>query len=111
MSKPLLSRVRRVGNILFLSGMIGRGDDKEARFRNTFERIRDTLEENGSSLEHVVNATVYLEDLEDRPMLLNPLWREFFPENPPTRTCVQAGLLGREIEITAIAEIPRRMPS
>ena len=106
MSKPLLSRVRRVGNILFLSGVIGRGDDKEARFRNTFERIRDVLEENGSSLEHVVAATVYLEDLEDRPALLNPLWREFFPENPPTRTCVQVGLLGREIEITAMAEIP-----
>jgi 2-iminobutanoate/2-iminopropanoate deaminase len=106
MSKPLLSRVRRVGNILFLSGVIGRGDDKETRFRNTFERIRDVLEENGSALEHVVAATVYLEDLDDRPALLNPLWREFFPENPPTRTCVQAGLLGREIEITAIAEIP-----
>ena len=106
MSKPLLSSVRRVGNILFLSGMIGRGDDKETRFRNTFERIRDTLEENGSSLEHVVNATVYLEDLDDRPATLNPLWREFFPENPPTRTCIQVGLLGREIEITAIAEIP-----
>jgi len=106
MSKPLLSRVRRVGSILFLSGIIGRGDDKETRFRNTFERIRDVLEENGTSLEHVVNATVYLEDLDDRPAILNPLWREFFPENPPTRTCVQAGLLGREIEITAIAEIP-----
>ena len=106
MSKPLLSRVRRVGNILFLSGIIGRGDDKETRFRNTFERIRDVLEESGSSLGQVVAATVYLEDLDDRPTLLNPLWREFFPENPPTRTCVQAGLLGREIEVTVIAEIP-----
>ena len=106
MSKPLLSKVRRAGNILFISGMIGRGDDKDSKFRDTFERIKGVLEENGLSLENVVNATVYLEDITDRPKHLNPLWREYFPGEPPTRTCVEAGLNGGQIEITVIAAIP-----
>ena len=106
MSRPLLSRVRRVGNLLFLSGLIGRGDDKESKFRDTFERIKGVLEENGLSLEDVVSATVYLEDIDDRPKYLNPLWREYFPGIPPTRTCVEAGLAGGQIEITVIAAIP-----
>jgi len=106
MSKPLLSRVRRAGNLLFLSGMIGRGDDKESKFRDTFERVKGVLEENGLSLESVVKATVYLEDIDDRPKYLNPLWREYFPDEPPTRTCVEAGLNGGQIEITVVAAIP-----
>jgi len=106
MSKPLISRVRRAGNLLFLSGMIGRGDDKESKFRDTFERIKGVLEENGLSLENVVKATVYLEDIDDRPKYLNPLWREYFPDDPPTRTCVEAGLNGGQIEITVVAAIP-----
>ena len=106
MSKPLLSRVRRAGNLLFLSGMIGRGDDKESKFRDTFERIKGVLKENGLSLENVVKATVYLEDIGDRPRYLNPLWREYFPDEPPTRTCVEAGLNGGQIEITVVAAIP-----
>lgn len=105
MSKPLLSRVRRVGNLLFLSGVIGRGDDKETKFRDTFERIKGIVEENGLKLENVVSAVVYLEDINDRPKYLNPLWREYFPDDPPTRTCVEVGLNGGQIEITAIAAI------
>jgi 2-iminobutanoate/2-iminopropanoate deaminase len=106
MSKPLLSRVKKVGGLLFLSGMIGRGDDKESRFRDTFERIKGVLGENGLSMGDVVSATVYLEDIDDRPRYLNPLWREYFPDDPPTRTCVEVGLAGREIEITATAAFP-----
>ena len=103
MSKPLLSRTRRVGNILYLSGIIGWGEDKETKFRDTFERIKAVLEENGLGLKDMVKATVYLEDINDRPKYLNPLWREYFPDNPPTRTCIEAGLNGGQIEITAVA--------
>jgi len=106
MSKPLISKVRRAGNILYLSGMIGKGDDKETKFRDTFEKIKGVLEENGLSLENVVKAVVYLEDIDDRPRYLNPLWSEYFPGIPPTRTCVEAGLNGGQIEITVVAAIP-----
>ena len=106
MSKPLLSKVRKAGNVLYLSGIIGRGDTKETKFRDTFERIKAVLEENGLSMKDVVKAVVYLEDINDRPKYLNPLWREYFPGVPPTRTCVESGLNGGQIEITAVAAIP-----
>ena len=106
MSKPLLSRVRRAGNILYLSGMIGRGEDKETKFRDTFERIKGVLEENGLAMENVVKAIVYLEDIDDRPKYLNPRWREYFAGIPPTRTCVEARLNGGLLEITVTAAIP-----
>ena len=95
-----------MGNLLFLSGMIGKGNNKESKFRDTFERIKGVLNENGLSMEDVVSATVYLEDIDDRPKYLNPLWREYFPDDPPTRTCVEVGLAGGEIEITVIAAFP-----
>jgi len=106
MSKPLISRVRKVGNLLFFSGVIGRGDDKETKFRDTFERIKANVEDNGLALKDVVSAVVYLEDINDRPAYLNPLWREYFPDAPPTRTCVEAGLNGGQIEITVVAASP-----
>ena len=58
------------------------------------------------SMENVVSALVHLEDINDRPKYLNPLWREYFPGEPPTRTCVEAGLNGGQIEITVVAAIP-----
>ena len=106
MSQPLIARTRRVGNILYLSGLIGDGDTKEAIFRDTFEKIKKILNANGLTLKDVVKAVVYLEDINDRPALLNPIWREYFPVNPPTRTCVEVGLNGGMIEITIDAAFP-----
>ncbi len=106
MSNPLFSRARRAGNLLYLSGMIGKGDTKQERFRDTLESIKGVLEENGLSMENVVSALVHLEDINDRPKILNPLWREYFPGEPPTRTCVEAALNGGQIEVTVVAAFP-----
>jgi len=40
MKKPLISRAAKVGNLLFLSGMVGQGDDTGAQARDIFEKIR-----------------------------------------------------------------------
>ena len=107
MSKPLISRAVKAGNLIFLSGMTGEGDDTETQIRSIFEKVRETLEEAGSSMGNVVAATVYLTDLDDRPKYLNPIWREMFPDNPPTRTTVQAGLSPpMTVEITVTALMP-----
>lgn len=107
MAKPLISRVRKAGNLLFLSGMTGDGDDTETQTRNIFEKIKKTLDEAGTSMEDVVSATVYLIDVNDRPEFFNPIWCEYFPENPPTRTCIQVGLAPpMKVEVTVVALIP-----
>jgi 2-iminobutanoate/2-iminopropanoate deaminase len=105
MSKPLISPAIKVGDLLFLSGMTGEGATTEEQSRNIFEKIKKVLEDNGSSLESVVAATVYLTDIEERPAEFNPVWREYFPDNPPTRTCVEIGLAGSTtVEVTVIAK-------
>jgi 2-iminobutanoate/2-iminopropanoate deaminase len=103
-NKPLISRFRKVGDLIFLSGMTGGSGDPETQIKNTLERIRATLESAGSSMENIVKATVYLTDLSYRALYLNDIWRSYFPENPPTRTCVEAGLAqGTYVEITTVA--------
>jgi 2-iminobutanoate/2-iminopropanoate deaminase len=57
----------------------------------------------GSSLEHIVKATVYLADLADWATV-NAIWRERVGGVPPARTTVRADLLeGMLVEIDAIA--------
>ena len=105
--KPLVSRVVRVGNLLFLAGMSGQPGDIKTQIKNTFEKIKTILEGAGSSMANVVRITVYLADLNYRAQYLNDLWREYFPDNPPARTCVQVVLAPEVyVEMEAIAKVP-----
>ncbi len=107
MSNPI-SRTKVAGNLLFLTGLTGDGEGIEAQTRSLFEKMKKTLEENGLSMKDVVNGTVYLTDINDRPTHFNPIWKEYFPKDPPTRTCVQIASLGpqKKVEVTVIALIP-----
>jgi 2-iminobutanoate/2-iminopropanoate deaminase len=108
MSKPLISNYRKAGDLLFLSGMTGGEGDPGTQTRKIFEKIKSVLEEAGSSMDKIVNATVYLTDLNDREKYFNAIWREYFPKNPPTRTCLQAGLAAPvKVEVTVVAIIPK----
>jgi len=107
MEKPLISKTRKAGNLLFLSGMTGGEGNTETQIRNIFEKIKEILEDAGASMDDVVSATVYLTDINDRSKHFNNIWREYFSENPPTRTCVEVGLAPPiTAEMTVIASIP-----
>ncbi len=97
-----------VGDLVFTSGTGSREGDVETQIRTSLARLEKVLEEAGTSFEHVVKATVYLADIEDRPKYLNPIWVETFGDNRPSRTCVQA-YLGPDmsVEIELVAAIPR----
>lgn len=106
MKQSIISRAIKVDNLIFLSGLTGNGSDTETQSRNIFEKIKTTLQHAGSSMENVINATVYLADLDDKLKKFNPIWSEYFPENPPTRTCIQVGLTpNKKVEITVVAKI------
>jgi len=70
------------------------------------ENIRIILEEAGSSLGHVLQVTVYLLNMREYGRF-NEIYRQYFPEEPPARTCIQAARLPFDIrvEIDAIAYI------
>jgi len=99
---------RRVGNLLFLSGIGPRkkgtkdipgvvldadGDiqfsDIEAQCRSVFENVRTVLEASGSKWENLVDVTVYLTNMKRDFAIYNKLWAEYFHTNPPCRTTVE----------------------
>lgn len=109
MSNGLISDVRVVGNLVFTKGFTGKPGDAATQITRTLEKLKAALEAAGTSMDHVLKATVYLADLRDRERSLNPIWRATFPDHPPARTCVQAGLSpGTLVEIEAIAHIPEK---
>jgi len=79
--------------------------DIEAQTRQVFANLRAVLEAAGSSLDHVVRASVYLTDLSLFPRV-NAVYAEHFRAEPqPARSTIQAAALplGAEVEIDVIA--------
>ncbi|HUP48488.1 MAG TPA: Rid family detoxifying hydrolase [Thermoanaerobaculia bacterium] len=97
---------RRVGELLFLSGIgprkpgtgeIPRGI--EAQTRACIENIRVILEDAGSSLEKVLDVTVYLTDMQRDFDRFNEVYAEYFGRVQPTRTTVGVDSLPTPIEV------------
>lgn len=104
---------RRVGNLLFLSGIGPRHrvteaipDGIEAQTRACIENVKAILEDAGSALDKVVDVTVFLTDIERDFAAFNRVYGEFFGEIRPTRTTVGVVALPVpiSIELKVIAE-------
>jgi 2-iminobutanoate/2-iminopropanoate deaminase len=76
----------------------------EAETRQTLTSLSNILTAGKSSMRSVVKTTVFLRDMADFSRM-NAVYAEFFPEEPPARTTVQAAGLpkGAAVEIEAIA--------
>lgn len=117
---------RRVGNLLFLSGIGPRqpGTDRipgneydadgnlaaydiAAQCRSVFQNIRVILEDAGSKWENIVDVTVFLTNMKDDFATFNRLYAEHFVENRPARTTVEVNCLPTPIavELKVIATI------
>jgi 2-aminomuconate deaminase len=109
---------RRVGNLLFLSGLGPRSPgggpipgvtldaagavadhDIEIQCRAVFANVRAVLEAAGSSWERLVDVTVFLTDMSRDFATFNRLWAEHFPNDPPCRTTVEVTRLPTPIAI------------
>ena len=87
--------------------VVGAGDVR-AQTRQVLENITDVLEAAGGSLSDIVYNMIFLADLGDY-QAMNEVYGSYFPENPPARACVQAGLVKPEflVEIAATAVVDR----
>jgi 2-aminomuconate deaminase len=123
----LYPHARKVGNLLFLSG-VGpreRGSKKipgveldengqiirydiEAQCHSVFRNIKYILEDSGSSWENIIDVTVFLTNMKDDFKKYNQLWAEYFKDNLPCRTTLEINKLPTPIaiELKVIATIP-----
>jgi reactive intermediate/imine deaminase len=110
---PFSSAVR-AGDFIFVSGVTAIDENGafslvgiEAQTRRVLDTIRTVLAETGCTLADVVKTTVWLDDPRDF-WNFNRIYREYFPENPPARSCVRSSLmLDGKVEIEAIAYRPQ----
>ena len=118
----LYPHARKVGNLLFLSGVGPRtaGSDAndsgvpgltldhngnfvefdfEAQCRSVFDNVRAVLEASGSSWENLVDVTVFLVDMKRDFKTYNRIYAEYFKDNQPCRTTVEISSLPTPIAI------------
>jgi 2-iminobutanoate/2-iminopropanoate deaminase len=101
-------------NLVFCSGELGAdpatlqaaADDVASQARQCLRNLEATLAAVGSSLEHVLKVTAYLNDPEDYDAW-NAVFAEEFPSRPPARTTIGVHLIGDyKIEIELVAYVP-----
>ena len=106
-----LSAAIKSGKRLYLSGVLGNttenAGDATAQTRETFARIRKTLDATGYTPADVVDGLVYLTDLGQFAQMNNE-YRTFFGKEFPARATVGTGLVapGAVVEIMLTAVKP-----
>lgn len=118
---------RKVGNLLFLSGVGPRARGKteipgvtldshgkivaydiDAQCHSVFQNVKYILEESGANWDNLVDVTVFLTNMKDDFPAYNRLWKVYFGSNPPCRTTIEINCLPTPIaiELKCIAVIP-----
>lgn len=114
----LYPHARRVGNLLFLSGVGPRergarsipgveqdsnGEvlsyDIETQCHSVFKNVKLILEDAGSSWEKIVDVTVFLTNMKKDFATFNRLYGEYFKANQPCRTTIEVAALPTPIAI------------
>jgi len=106
----------QAGNLLFVSGVVPvdenrelvGGDDVVAQARAVFANMGAILAAAGCTFADVVKVTLFLTDIDDRP-LVNPVRQDVFGSSRPASTLVEVSALvipGARIEVEAVALIP-----
>lgn len=97
-TNPVIPQAVIAGGLIFLSGMCGYdpetgkiiGPTYAEQAPQAFKNIQTVLEEAGSSLTKVVKTTIFMVSGEDTDFaIINKLYADFFPENPPARSAPQ----------------------
>lgn len=114
----LYPHARKVGNLLFLSGVGPRKKGSkeipgvtldgnknivdysiEEQCHSVFQNVRYILEASGSRWENLVDVTVFLTNMKDDFATYNKIYAEYFKDNLPCRTTVEINCLPTPIAI------------
>lgn len=101
-----MSQIVTHGDTIYLSGQIeGDGESITSQTQKTLAQIDRLLEKAGSNKEHILQAVIWLANMDDFAEM-NAVWDEWVPEGKtPARACGQSRLVVPEVgvEITIIA--------
>lgn len=114
----LYPHARKVGNLLFLSGVGPRKKGSKEipgvtldenknivayniaeQCHSVFQNVRFILEASGSRWENLVDVTVFLTNMKDDFATFNKIYAEYFKDNQPCRTTVEINALPTPIAI------------
>jgi reactive intermediate/imine deaminase len=103
------ARAVEAGGWLYVSGQVPLRDGElipgniGAQARQAIQNLIAVLNEAGYGPEHVVRCGVWLDDARDFAAF-NAVFREFFGQNPPARSCVQSQMVvDCKVEIDCVA--------
>lgn len=110
------SQAVRVGQFVYTAGQIpldpatGKmvDDDITVQSERALLNLEAVLAAAGGSLNDVIKTTVFLQDIAEFAAM-NAVYAQFFSQNPPARSAVQAAALplGARVEIEAVAFLPK----
>lgn len=90
------------------TGNIIRGTIEEET-RATLNNIKAITEAAGFRMQDTIKVTCFLSDINDFEKF-NKVYAEFFPEDPPVRSTLQAGRLPLDIKVEIDAIVAKRQP-
>ena len=109
------SQAVRVGQFVYTAGQIPLDPatgkmvehDITTQTERSLRNLEAVLAAAGGSLSDVVKTTVFLQDIAEFAAM-NAVYAQFFSQNPPARSAVQAAALplGARVEIEAVAFLP-----
>ena len=104
----LYPHARKVGNLLFLSGIGPRERGKKetpgveldqdgniisydikTQCHSVFKNVRTVLEDSGSNWKNLIDVTVFLTNMKDDFESYNRIYKDYFMDNQPSRTTVE----------------------
>lgn len=99
------SQAIKAGGFLFVSGQLpvhpetGLFDDEIVnQTHQALTNLKAIIEEAGLTMEHVVKATVYLDNMADFGEM-NAVYATYFTKNPPARVCVEVARLPKNVKV------------
>ena len=107
------SQAVAVDGWVYTSGCVGlradnslAGEDVVAQTRQTFDNLKSILAAAGCTLQDVVQATVYLADM-DEFTVMNEVYSEYMAGHQPARSCVEVQRLPKDlrVEIDVVAKL------
>ncbi|RDX49939.1 YjgF-like protein [Polyporus arcularius HHB13444] len=112
---PIYSQAIISGKTIYVSGSIG--IDREfklvpggvqAQTRAALDNMTKILKGAGVDRSAVLKCNVFLTNLKQDFAPMNEVYQEYFPKDPPARTCIGVAALplGADMEIECIAELP-----